>query len=67
MINKQISKIQARHETVNQKFKENKVIGERSKHTVVQHGVYFRAVANLVQIPLETTEGNWDMRYDVVL
>ena len=53
MINKQISKIQARHETVNQKFKENKVIGERSKHTVVQHGVYFRAVANLVQIRLE--------------
>ena len=67
VINKQISKIRARHETVNRKFKEYKVIGDRSRHTQVQHGVYFRAVANLVQIPLETTEGNWDMRYDVVL
>ena len=33
VINKQISKIRARHETVNRKFKEYKAIGERSRHT----------------------------------
>lgn len=67
VINKQISKIRARHETVNRKFKEYKAIGERSRHTQEQHGVLFRAIANLVQIRLETTEGNWQMTYDVVL
>ena len=62
VVNKEIAKIRARHETVNWKFKEFKAIGDRSRHTQVQNGKMFRAVANLVQIKLESTEGNWDMK-----
>ena len=60
-----ISKLRARHETVNRKMKEYRCLGDLCRHTPEQHGTLFYAVANLVQLRIETSDANWHVDIDI--
>lgn len=47
------SRIRARHETVNRRFKEFRVIGSVFRNDLSLHGKCFHAVTNIVQLMLE--------------
>jgi len=47
------SKVRARHETVNKRFKEWHCLSDCHRHSLEKHGVVMRAVANIVQIEME--------------
>lgn len=54
-------KIMQRHETVNHRLKEFQVLGSRFRHDKYKHSVYFYAVANIVQIKIDSGEKLYDV------
>ena len=55
--------VRARHETINRRFKEWKILKEVFRHAVEKHGVVFLSVANIVQVSLEE-EPTWQVDYN---
>jgi len=49
-----LKQIRARHESLNRKFKVFRIVGGRFRHSKDLHGVFFMAVANIVQVTLQT-------------
>jgi len=45
-------KLMARHETINRRFKEFRILGTRFRHEEDKHGEVFRCIAVLVQIDI---------------
>lgn len=45
--------VMARHETVNSRLKQFRVLGERFRHNVRRHPICFHAVVNLTQLMIE--------------
>ena len=43
----------ARHETINRKFKQWRVLGERYRGRLTRHGYVFMAIANITQFFIE--------------
>ena len=58
------SEARARHETVNRRFKQFNVIGSRFRHNKHLHGICFRAVANIVELMIETNSPLFNVEYD---
>lgn len=56
--------IRGRHESVNEKFKNFRVLSERFRHEVNQHHTCFRAVAVLVQLLIENGDPLFSVRYN---
>lgn len=49
-------KIMARHETVNRRIKQFRVMGEKFRHSLFLHPRCFHAVINLIEIAIENGE-----------
>jgi hypothetical protein len=56
---------QGRHETVNARLKNFKILVEQYRHDETQHGYVFRAVACLVQIALKNGDPLYNVNYKV--
>lgn len=56
--------VRARHETVNKRLKDWSALSHTFRHSLDKHGVVFRAIANLVQLQMQTVCGNWALEYD---
>lgn len=50
------SRIRARHETVNSRFKNFAVLGQSFRHAVNKHFICFHAVAQIVSLMIKTTD-----------
>ena len=55
--------VRARHETINRRFKEWRVLKEVFRHALEKHGVVFMSVANIVQLSLEH-QPTWQVEYN---
>ena len=53
----------ARHETVNRRFKEWKILQERFRHPLEKHGMVFQAIANIVQLKM-MEQPTWQVEYN---
>ena len=51
-----IKEILARHETVNRRFKQFGVLSQRFRHHISLHPYCFNAVANIVQVMIDSGE-----------
>lgn len=59
-------RVQGRHETVNARLKNFKILVKQYRHDETQHGWVFRAVACLVQIALKNGDPLYQVDYKVV-
>lgn len=48
--------IRARHETVNRRFKQFSVLGNRFRHALSRHSAWFYAVCNITEVRVENGE-----------
>ena len=48
--------VRARYETVNRRFKQFSVLGNRFRHSLFKHSICFHAVCNIVDIAIENGE-----------
>ena len=53
LFNRICSQVRTRHETVNKRFKQFGVLGQRFRHRLRKHGISFTAVANLAQLMIQ--------------
>ena len=51
--------IRARHETINRRFKEWKVLGDTYRHAEQTHGAVFRAISTFIQKDIENGHYVW--------
>ena len=56
--------VRARHENINARFKQWRALNDKWRHSPLKHGVMVRAVANVIQLGLETDEPAWQIHYD---
>lgn len=57
-------KVRSRHETVNKRFKQWKILREEYRHNIEDHGSVFRAVAVLTQLAIEKGEPLYEVDYE---
>jgi hypothetical protein len=60
------SVVRARHETVNQRFKQWAALERVFRHDVMLHPRVFHAIANIVQITIVHGEPLYSVKYDDV-
>ena len=53
----------ARHECINRRFKQWRILHDVFRHAVVKHGVVFMAVANIEQVLIQQNE-MWQVEYN---
>ena len=58
------AKVRARHETVNERFKNWGVLKDCFRHSFERHGLVFRAVAVITQLSLENGEPLFNVAYN---
>ena len=56
---RRFKKIRARHENVNGRFKEWRILSDAFRHEEEKHGLVFHAVAVLTQLEMETVRPIW--------
>lgn len=54
----------ARHETVNKRIKQFKIFQEMFRHKLTNHGICFKACANITQIAIQSGEPLFSIEYD---
>lgn len=57
-------KVRSRHETVNKRFKQWKILKEEYRHNIEDHGSVFRAIAVLTQLAIENGEPLYEVDYE---
>ena len=57
------SKVRARHETVNKRFKEYRCLEDAYRHSLDKHCCVFRPVATIVQLEIEECRPLFDLQY----
>ena len=63
-VDRQRAQARARHETINGRFKFWNSMSGTWRHCRVKHGVAFRALANIIQLELETVSEAFQMEYN---
>ena len=63
-VDRQRAQARARHETINGRFKFWNSMSCTWRHCRVKHGVAFRALANIIQLELETVSEAFQMEYN---
>ena len=56
--------VQSRHKTINSRFKEWRILGDRFRHNLDKHYIMFQAVANIVQLGLQSDKPAFQVHYD---
>ena len=56
--------VHAKHETINRKLKQWAILNNKYRHDLQRHGKVFHAVANIVQLGLETDRPVFQIEYD---
>jgi DDE superfamily endonuclease len=59
----QKSTVRARHESVNKRLKQFKILGNKYRHPIEKHDAVFRAVAVLTQLDLMYENPLYQVRY----
>jgi hypothetical protein len=54
----------SRHETINAKMKKWAILRNTYRHDITKHGKVFKAVANIVELRIETDSPTWEIEYD---
>ena len=57
-------RVRNRQETLNKRFKHWKILAERFRHDIQDHGDVFRAIAVISQLTIESGEKLFDVEYD---
>lgn len=61
---RQMSVIRSRHETINSRLKDWKILSVMFRHPLEKHSSAFRAVANITQLGLQTDRPAFQVHYD---
>jgi hypothetical protein len=61
---RQMGVVRSRHETINSRLKGWKVLSALFRHPLEKHSAAFRAVANIVQLGLQTDRPAFEVDYD---
>ena len=56
--------VRARHETVNRRFKQFRILEQVFRHRLTRHGIVFWAVANLTQLAIDDGLPLFQVQYD---
>ncbi len=62
--NRQMGVVRSRHETINSRLKGWKILSAVFRHPLEKHSMSFRAVANIVQLGLQTDTPAFQVHYD---
>jgi hypothetical protein len=61
---RQMAVIRSRHETINSRLKQWSILAVMFRHSLEKHSKAFRAVANIVQLGLQTDRPAFQVHYD---
>lgn len=61
---RQMGVVRSRHETINARLKGWKILSAVFRHPLEKHSISFRAVANIVQLGLQTDRPAFQVHYD---
>jgi hypothetical protein len=56
--------VRSRHETINARLKKWNILAAMFRHPLERHSIAFRAVANIIQLGLQTDSPAFQVYYD---
>jgi hypothetical protein len=61
---RQMAVVRSRHETINSRLKEWRILADMFRHPLEKHHLAFRAVANITQLGLQSNRPAFQVHYD---